>query len=110
MKDDYEAFTSKLQNYYIEFLSRSEKYQIWLKEHNKVIQELHGTPLKLVPAKIIPCKKSKPLKPQEIKKPAIFSSGSSKGQCVWNITDKVICDSNRVILEFDIEKNQLKYS
>lgn len=104
MKGDYSSFTSKLQNYYIEFLSRSPKYQTWLKEHNEVIQELDGTPFKLVPAKIIPRKKSEPLKPQELKKPPIFSSGSSKGQCVWDITDKFRCDSNRVILEIDIEK------
>lgn len=104
MKRDYSAYISKLHNFYIEFLSRSKLYQKWLKEHSRLVEKLKGMPLKPIPAKIIPSKKQKPIKPQEINKPAIYSSMSRKEQYVWNITNKFRCDSFRVILEVDIEK------
>ena len=104
MKKDYPAYISRLHNYYIEFLSRSKLYQEWLKQHNNLIQELKETPLKLIPTRIIPNKKNKPINPQEINKPAIHSSMSRKDQYVWNITNKFRGDLNRVILEINIEK------
>lgn len=101
---DYSSYVSEIHRYYLEFLSRSVKYQAWLKEHSEVLQELEGTSFKLLPAKIVPGKKRKPLKPHELKKPVISPSGSRKGQGVWDRTNNFICDSNRVILEINIEK------
>jgi hypothetical protein len=104
MKEDYSVYFSKLYNYYIEFLSRSPHYQARLKEYSEILQELKGTQFKPLPAKIIPDKKIKPLKPHELRKPVIYPSGSMKGQGIWNISNKFTCDSNRIVLEIDIEK------
>jgi len=94
----------KLQNYFVEFLSRSKQYQEWLKIHDELRQALNETSIKLVPAKVSPGKKQKPLKPNEINKPRIFPNVSSNKQHLWNITHKFICNSNRLILEVDIER------
>ena len=103
MTQNYADNCRKLENYFVEFLSRSKQYQEWLKFHDDLIQVLNKTSIKLVPAKVSPGKKQKPLKPNEINKPRISSSASNK-QHLWNITHKFICNSNRLILEVDIEK------
>ena len=94
-------FFNKLDYYYVEFLSRGSNYKTWLKVHHEMVSEL--APIQILPAKISPGKKRKAIRPEEIKKPAMFPSGSYNGQIAWDITHKFRCDSNRVILEINLE-------
>lgn len=120
-------YFEKLFHYYIEFLIRSDPYRNWLKSQNEIKEEIKGLPLRIIPANIDLKKKRKPIKPDEINKPVIFSSLSKNNQFwgihegmipikyihssfnqnkqgVWDITKKFRCDLDRLILEIDIEK------
>lgn len=100
---DYQNDIAKLTGYYHEFLDRSDKYQQWLKEYSEITSEFSNEEFILIPTNIYPNKKRKPIKPDELKKPDLFSFVSCNDIC-GDITEKFQCDSNRRIVEIDIEK------
>lgn len=102
LKDSDELYFERLHYFFIEFLSRSDKYRSWITEAAAIARD--SAESDFFPINLSPRKGRRSEKPDKSGKPRIEPSFVFGDSGVWNITDKFCCAPDSAIFQVRLDK------